>query len=95
MVAGIGRDLETRPLENCLTVTLSDYIDRGPDSRDVPDRLAPNPFPTEFVALRRRIGTITTSGQPEPRCRSRSAMARKSCWPGRLRPGAICLSPGK
>ena len=37
---------------NCLTVTLGDYIDRGPDSRGVLDRLANNPFPGPYVALK-------------------------------------------
>jgi diadenosine tetraphosphatase ApaH/serine/threonine PP2A family protein phosphatase len=33
-------------------VTLGDYIDRGPDSRGVIERLAQNPFPTPYVALK-------------------------------------------
>ena len=33
-------------------MTLGDYIDRGPDSRGVIDRLAQNPFPTPYVALK-------------------------------------------
>jgi Calcineurin-like phosphoesterase len=52
MVAGIVRDLDARPIDGSMTVTLGDYIDRGPDSRGVLDRLARNPFPTEFVALK-------------------------------------------
>jgi len=52
MVREISRDLEVNPAAECLTVTLGDYIDRGPDSRGVLDRLARNPFPTKFVALR-------------------------------------------
>lgn len=35
-----------------LTVTLGDYIDRGPQSRGVVERLADNPFPTPYVALK-------------------------------------------
>ena len=35
-----------------LTVTLGDYIDRGPESRGVIERLAHNPFPTPYVALK-------------------------------------------
>jgi serine/threonine protein phosphatase 1 len=35
-----------------ITVFLGDYIDRGPDSAGVIDRLARRDFPTEFVALR-------------------------------------------
>ncbi len=33
-------------------MTLGDYIDRGPDSSEVIDRLVRNPFPTRFVALK-------------------------------------------
>jgi serine/threonine protein phosphatase 1 len=33
-------------------VTLGDYIDRGPDSHGVLERLIKNPFPTEFIALK-------------------------------------------
>jgi serine/threonine protein phosphatase 1 len=40
------------PGANCLTVTLGDYIDRGPDSRGVLDRLLSNPFPGDYVALK-------------------------------------------
>jgi serine/threonine protein phosphatase 1 len=35
-----------------LTVTVGDYIDRGPQSRGVLDRLIENPFPTSYVALK-------------------------------------------
>jgi calcineurin-like phosphoesterase family protein len=35
-----------------LTVTLGDYIDRGPQSRGVIERLARNPFATPYVALK-------------------------------------------
>ncbi len=52
MIAEIERDLSRRPTGRALTVTLGDYVDRGPDSRGVIDRLASNPFPTAFVALR-------------------------------------------
>src|SRR5262245_17534926 len=37
---------------NSLTVTLGDYVDRGPNSRGVVDRLASNPFPGEYLALK-------------------------------------------
>jgi serine/threonine protein phosphatase 1 len=37
---------------NCMTVTLGDYIDRGPNSRGVIDRLLRNPFPGDYVALK-------------------------------------------
>jgi serine/threonine protein phosphatase 1 len=52
MVQHISRDLEANPTSDCVTVTLGDYIDRGPDSRGVLDRLVHNPFPTELVALK-------------------------------------------
>lgn len=35
-----------------ITVFLGDYVDRGPDSSGVIDRLAERDFPTEFIALR-------------------------------------------
>jgi Calcineurin-like phosphoesterase len=35
-----------------LTVTLGDYVDRGPDSRGVIERLMANPFPGEFIGLK-------------------------------------------
>jgi serine/threonine protein phosphatase 1 len=35
-----------------LTITLGDYIDRGPNSREVLDRLSRDPFPTEFIPLK-------------------------------------------
>jgi hypothetical protein len=44
MVHHITRDLEQHPSSDCVTVTLGDYIDRGPDSRGVIDRLVQNRF---------------------------------------------------
>ena len=52
MVDAITRDIEQNPVAASLTVTLGDYVDRGPDSRGVLDRLAHNPFPTDYVALK-------------------------------------------
>jgi serine/threonine protein phosphatase 1 len=52
MIEEIRNDLAAYPVEHALTVTLGDYVDRGPDSRGVVERLAENPFPTEFVALK-------------------------------------------
>jgi serine/threonine protein phosphatase 1 len=37
---------------DALTVTLGDYVDRGPASRAVIERLAENPFATPYVALK-------------------------------------------
>ena len=52
MVGKITRDIEKNPAAESLTVTLGDYVDRGPDSSGVLDRLARNPFPTEYIALK-------------------------------------------
>jgi serine/threonine protein phosphatase 1 len=48
----IKRDIAAKPSAGALTVTLGDYVDRGPDSRGVLDRLICNPFPTEYIGLR-------------------------------------------
>jgi diadenosine tetraphosphatase ApaH/serine/threonine PP2A family protein phosphatase len=52
MVNAIRADLAVHPAREALTVTLGDYVDRGPDSRGVLDRLARNPFPTAHLALK-------------------------------------------
>src|SRR5438552_9783252 len=52
LVLEISRDLAAHPSGACLTVTLGDYIDRGPNSRGVLDRLVRNPFPTAYVGLK-------------------------------------------
>jgi serine/threonine protein phosphatase 1 len=52
MVDAIARDVAQTPAAKNLTVTLGDYVDRGPDSRGVLDRLARNPFPTDYIALK-------------------------------------------
>ena len=58
MVEHISRDLDASPISDCMTVTLGDYIDRGPDSRGVLDRLVRNPFPTDFIALKGNHETL-------------------------------------
>jgi serine/threonine protein phosphatase 1 len=50
-IAAIEQDVEELG-SDALTVTLGDYIDRGPKSRGVLDRLLTNPFPTPHVALK-------------------------------------------
>lgn len=50
-IAAIARDVEENGSAQ-LTVTLGDYVDRGPDSSAVIGRLAGNPFPTDHVALK-------------------------------------------
>jgi serine/threonine protein phosphatase 1 len=52
LVDKISRDIDQHGYRDCLTITLGDYIDRGPDSRGVLERLSRNPFPTPYVALR-------------------------------------------
>jgi serine/threonine protein phosphatase 1 len=52
MVTEIALDLSRHPVAEALTVTVGDYVDRGPDSRGVIERLTRNPFVTPYVALR-------------------------------------------
>jgi serine/threonine protein phosphatase 1 len=51
LAARIEADLEDAP-ERAFTIFLGDYVDRGPDSAGVLNRLALRDFPTEFLALR-------------------------------------------
>jgi serine/threonine protein phosphatase 1 len=51
LIGAIDRDVGGRGAES-LTVTVGDYIDRGPDSRGVVRRLMRNPFPGRYVALK-------------------------------------------
>lgn len=52
LVAKIKDDMSQHGEADCLAVTLGDYVDRGPDSRGVLDRLVANPFPMRYVALK-------------------------------------------
>lgn len=52
IIQKISRDLVDRPTQSAAVVTLGDYVDRGPDSRGVLDRLVSNPFPIPYVALK-------------------------------------------
>ena len=52
MAGRIADDLAARPVPESLVVTVGDYIDRGPDSAGVIERLMRNPFPTAYVALK-------------------------------------------
>jgi len=52
MIELIARDVEHGEADHYLTVTLGDYVDRGLNSSGVLDRLASNPFPTPYVALK-------------------------------------------
>ena len=51
-IAKIDLDMRRAPCAETFTVTLGDYIDRGPNSRGVIERLMQNPFPTAYVALK-------------------------------------------
>jgi serine/threonine protein phosphatase 1 len=51
LIAAIDRDAKGYGAD-CLTVTLGDYVDRGPNSRGVLDRLSGKPFPCDYVALK-------------------------------------------
>jgi serine/threonine protein phosphatase 1 len=52
VIGKIGLDLKRAPCTEAATVTLGDYIDRGPNSRGVIERLMQNPFPTAFIPLK-------------------------------------------
>ncbi len=49
-----------------LTVTVGDYIDRGPESRGVIERLMANPFPGRYVALKGNHEAILQSFLGDP-----------------------------
>jgi serine/threonine protein phosphatase 1 len=49
--AAIRRDAQNRE-GAAVTVTVGDYVDRGPQSREVIERLQANPFDMPYVALR-------------------------------------------
>lgn len=51
VIAAIHRDHADKG-GTALAVTVGDYMDRGPQSRSVIERLAANPFPTPYVALK-------------------------------------------
>jgi serine/threonine protein phosphatase 1 len=64
-IAAICRDVEQKG-PAALTVTVGDYIDRGPQSRGVLDRLANNPFPTPLVALKGNHEALLASFLDDP-----------------------------
>jgi len=68
MVGEIERDLDGvgGSAEHALTVTLGDYLDRGPDSRGVLERLVRNPFPTRYIALKGNHQELFESFLREP-----------------------------
>ncbi len=64
-IAAVRGDVE-RHGPAALTVTVGDYIDRGPRSRGVLDRLAENPFPTPYVALKGNHETLLEGFLADP-----------------------------
>jgi serine/threonine protein phosphatase 1 len=52
IVEKIRDDIASHREIDCLTITLGDYVDRGPNSRGVIERLSRNPFPTRYVGLK-------------------------------------------
>jgi serine/threonine protein phosphatase 1 len=64
-ITAIHRDVETHG-DAALTVTLGDYVDRGPDSRDVLDRLTANPFATPYTALKGNHEALLESFLADP-----------------------------
>jgi serine/threonine protein phosphatase 1 len=51
MAECVVADLNMRPFDHAVTVFLGDYIDRGPDSKAVVERLASGIWPTPVTAL--------------------------------------------
>jgi serine/threonine protein phosphatase 1 len=51
---------------DCLTVTLGDYIDRGPNSRGVIERLLANPFPGNYIAIKGNHEALLENFLDEP-----------------------------
>jgi len=66
VIERIRLDLAARPTSDTLTVTLGDYVDRGPDSRGVLDRLSRNPFPTDYLALKGNHEELMTAFLDDP-----------------------------
>ena len=52
VIAKIDSDMKRAPNTKAFVVTLGDYIDRGPNSRGVIERLVRNPFPMPYIPLK-------------------------------------------
>ena len=65
LIAAIRRDAGARGPDS-LTVTVGDYIDRGPDSCGVIERLMGNPFPGRYVALKGNHEAVFESFLADP-----------------------------
>jgi len=66
LITKIHADLKDTPAPDPLTVTLGDYIDRGPNSRGVLERLAHNPFLMPHVALKGNHEELLTAFLDDP-----------------------------
>jgi serine/threonine protein phosphatase 1 len=66
LIGKIDADLKSAPTPEPLTVTLGDYIDRGPNSRGVLERLAQNPFSMPYVALKGNHEELLTTFLDDP-----------------------------
>jgi serine/threonine protein phosphatase 1 len=51
MAERVEADMKTRSFDHVVTIFLGDYIDRGPGSRRVVERLATGEWPTPIIAL--------------------------------------------
>ncbi len=65
LIDAIRRDVDEYG-NDCQTVTLGDYIDRGPNSRGVIERLLVNPFPGPYVALKGNHEVLLESFLADP-----------------------------
>src|SRR5262249_61228903 len=51
MAERVEADIKTRSFDHAVTIFLGDYIDRGPGSERVLERLASGEWPTSIIAL--------------------------------------------
>ena len=75
MAGAIEADLQRNRPERALAVFLGDYVDRGPDSAGVIERLAQGRFPTPLITLRGNhedmmMRAIASADAMAPWCRS-------------------------
>lgn len=66
IVDRIHGDMFKSGSRNSVTITLGDYVDRGPDSRGVLDRLSHNPFPGSYLALKGNHEALFESFMTDP-----------------------------
>src|SRR4029078_9120317 len=66
LVGKIRDDMASHDAADCLTITLGDYVDRGPDSRRGMERLSRNPFPTPYVGVKWNHEPMLERFMPDP-----------------------------